>query len=820
LTDTLRVGQFAIVDHEPVDRGPNAGIFHGRGPHDDRAELFVVAEGTTPAGEAFAGHVISALGQAFTSLDMSLTGALRRLFLEADQNVRDWNARSIAQHRVSLGLSCFGRRGAQAVIAQAGPTVAYHLSGRQVTAYSPGDEHARAIGTASTIPQLTRINLTDGDRVLLISTAALQELDDEVIGGILALPEEQVLADLYHRLSHLRHLTALLVTTADAPADTVRRPSRDQHDEGPMIDATGLRMQADAGGNVYQPHLFIEDEGADAIVEARRHLLELRPRRPVERALPALSADAPVPLQRASGDGGLAVLAAESQARAAHSRELLNSMAPAIPSRAAWVTPAPAPSGGGVAVAEPPVATGGDGRPRRNQSFSRSLLREEVRVNPSPVTTDAPPCDELAQDARVRAELAVAGPMSTTLPGDPSAATNGGGTLVRMRGDMGGRWKPTGGGRTQVAGGQFPPTWAVIVVGLSLLVALVAIMVGPSAFGADDSDRYTDLVDGAAQQLAAARAVPDLKEQREALTAASAMLLEAQEIDAAALAETNLMAEVDAEIALLDDVRTPQAVESLASLEQFGEKPVSVMRMAIAPGEAYLLDSSGNQVIAVSFETAGKEVVFAGNDEADVGSPVALAYLDESAFAGAALLIADNNGSLWAYGANGVQPVAFAAPQNLTVADIATHEGDLYVLDAQAHAIYQFAPAAAGFTNAPTVVLDTPDLAAARRLMVDGEIVTADADGTLRRFTNQVSLELSQAGIDKPLVKDDLVQPVEARGDLAVLDPPNDRIVVFRRDGTFDRQFKHKDLQSMTAFVIDDGVAYVFAGGWLRRVTW
>jgi hypothetical protein len=24
----------------------------------------------------------------------------------------------------------------------------------------------------------------------------------------------------------------------------------------------------------------------------------------------------------------------------------------------------------------------------------------------------------------------------------------------------------------------------------------------------------------------------------------------------------------------------------------------------------------------------------------------------------------------------------------------------------------------------------------------------------------------------------------------------------------------------MTAFVIDDGVAYVFAGGWLRRVTW
>ncbi|MEX1104315.1 MAG: hypothetical protein WED87_08695, partial [Dehalococcoidia bacterium] len=266
MTDTLRVGQFAIVDHEPVDRGPNAGVFHGRGPHDDRAELFIVAEGTTPAGEAFAGHVISALGQAFTSLDMSLTGALRRLFLEADNNVRDWNARSVAPHRVSLGLSCFGRRGAQAVIAQAGPTVAYHLSGRRVTAYSPGEEHSRAIGTASTVPQLSRINLSQGDRVLLISTAALHDLDDEIIGGILALPEDQVLADLYHRLSHLRHLTAVLVTTAGTQADVARRPAgSDDSEDGPVIDATRRNIDVDAGGSTYQPHLFIEDEGAGAI---------------------------------------------------------------------------------------------------------------------------------------------------------------------------------------------------------------------------------------------------------------------------------------------------------------------------------------------------------------------------------------------------------------------------------------------------------------------------------------------------------------------------------------------------------------------------
>ena len=820
MTDALRVGQFAIVDHEPVDRGPNAGVFHGRGPHDDRAELFIVAEGTTPAGEAFAGHVISALGQAFTSLDMSLTGALRRLFLEADQNVRDWNARSVAQHRVSLGLSCFGRRGGQAVIAQAGPTVAYHLSGRMVVAYAPADDHTRPIGTASTIPQLTRINLTPGDRVLLISTAALQELDDEVISGILALPEDQVLADLYHRLNHLRHLTALLVTTASTQVETRARTAT-REEGGPVIDATGRRAGDEGGGSTYQPHLFIEDEGADAIVTARRTLLELRPRERVERRLPVEAAEAPMPLQRASGDGGLAVIASESQARAAQSRELVNSVAgAAMPSRPMWTTPPPVVSSSDVAVADPPVANGGDDRRGRARSFSRSLLRDEVRLNPSPVTTDAPPCDELAEDMRARAERAVAGPMHTTLMSDGHAGTNGTGTLVRMRGDMGGRWKPADGGRTQVAGGQIPPTWLVIVIGLSLLVALVAMMVGPRVFGADEGDRYAELVDGAAQQLAAARALPDLKQQREALTAAHAMLLEAEEIDAAALAETNLTAEVDAEIALLDDIRTPQAVENVASLEQFGEKTVSVMRMAIGPAEAYLLDTSGSQVIAVRFETAEKLVVFAANKEANIGAPTALAFMDDSAFAGPAVLIADDKGSLWSYGVNGLEPVAFAAPEGLNVADITTFESELYVLDAQASKVYRFPQSASGFTTEPEVLLDTPDLAAARRLMVDGEIVTSDADGTLWRFTNQVSLELSQAGIDRPLMKDDLAQPVEARGDLAVLDAPNDRIVVIRRDGTFDRQYRHKVLGSMTAFAIKDGVAYVFSGGWLRRVVW
>ena len=38
----------------------------------------MLAEGTTPAGESFAGHIVSGVGHAWESLDMSLTGAIRR----------------------------------------------------------------------------------------------------------------------------------------------------------------------------------------------------------------------------------------------------------------------------------------------------------------------------------------------------------------------------------------------------------------------------------------------------------------------------------------------------------------------------------------------------------------------------------------------------------------------------------------------------------------------------------------------------------------------------------------------------------------------
>ncbi|OAI40757.1 hypothetical protein AYO38_05255, partial [bacterium SCGC AG-212-C10] len=372
MTQALQVGQFAIVDGEVVDRGPSAGAFQGRGPSDDRSELYVVAEGTTPAGEDYAGHVVSLLGQVWSGLDISLTGSLQRLFSEADLAVRDWNRKSIAQHRVAIGLTCFARRGGQTVVAQAGPSIAYHLSHGKLRIYTPDDEHEAPLGSGkSNGPQLEAIELAAGDRLLMLSTRATAELDEELIADILALPGEQILGELYHRLSHLDAVTVVLV--AGPPAVSAIGSRREDFAEEVVIDDTyeigGPPADDPANAELtFQPSLFVSDEpGEAAVATARRQLQDTAPRRRVETFLPAMPFEPPQPLRRAAGDDVLSRLAMERTARASASHaawQASNDRQPRIRSGPIAVTPA-------ITSPQTDLSTG---RSRRKNSFSRGLV--------------------------------------------------------------------------------------------------------------------------------------------------------------------------------------------------------------------------------------------------------------------------------------------------------------------------------------------------------------------------------------------------------------------------------------------------------------
>ena len=814
MTEPLQVGQFAIVDHEPVDRGPNAGVFHGKGPADDRAELYILAEGTTPAGEAFSGHVVSALGHAFNTLDMSLTGSLMKLFEEAERNLRDWNQKSIAQHRVSIGLTAFGRRGSQAVIAQAGPSAVFHLHEGKAHAYFTDEEYAGPIGDGPCRVQLTRIDFNPGDRILLLSTAALGVIDEEIVSGVLGLAVDKVLSDLYDRVKEVRHLTALLVTGPPAPPHSRALPPVAASSEI-VIDATaGARPPNDGPvvASTFQPSLFIDDESEDAVFIATRQLLEITPRRQITTVVPYLIMEAPAPLLRVSGDTTLARIAAERRDRAATSHAaLLHSAPAAVAIRSGW---RPTSTSG-------QEFSNGDGRRRDRGSFTRGLVREEVPERPGLAVEALPLVDELAAEHRSRSTV-VNSVASTTIAGDNTASISQGGSLVRVRGNMGGRWKAGNSfNHRPTSNASVPPTWLGILVGLGVLLALVGIVTVPRMLDEESNARYATLVDEARQKLTVANVQQDSTQRRKGLTEAQAKLLEATELQQDGVEAKQLIDEVAGALAVMDAIKVPASVEVIASLDQFGDKPVAVTRLNVGSDQAYILDAASAQVIAVTLASGERKVVFSEDKEARRGRPVATAYLEAADSGSAVLLVADSNRAVWSYSAaSGLKQVNFAAPGGMTINDIATSGRDLYVLDANQSTVYRFAQIDGGFGQAPVKILESADLASSRRLMVDGEVLTADANGTVHRFSGQLSLELSAAGIDKKLLRDELPQALTRNGDIAILDAANERIVVLRRDGSFDRQYKHKDFRAASAFAVRNGTAYLFSEGKLRRIDW
>ncbi|MGE5596236.1 MAG: hypothetical protein ACM3S1_09400, partial [Hyphomicrobiales bacterium] len=639
---------------------------------------------------------------------------------------------------------------------------------------------------------------------------------------------EKILGEIYHRLQHLRNLTVLLIQKPPARGRGDRQEAPAASDEY-VIDATGpqsapppsrgaseqpkeppaqqrplLQQIFEANSKSYQPSLFIDDHSQDAILMARQRLVEVSSRARYASMAHVAPEDIPEPLQRVAGENRLALLAADHRARAAVGAASIANGRPARP---------PAPQ---------PLDAANDSRRRAHRgSFTRGLVHDEPPPKPIPALEDAPLVDDLAEDLRSRASSAVNSRMSEAIAGDNAASLSNGGSLVRVRDGMSGRWK--GGGtlsqKRTVVGGTMPPTWLVIVVGLGILLTLVGIVTVPGMLSDQAEERYATLLDEAEQHIATANANPDPAGRRAELTEAQGILLEARDAENAGPEANQLLDEVAGALNVMDAIREPVAVEQIASLEQFGDKPVAAARLVVGDGHAYILDGSASQVIDVALDGSDRKVVFAEDKDAKHGQPLAADYLGTQDIGGPALLVVDSNKALWAINAAGeVRQLDFAAPKGMNVTDIAIFGRDLYVLDAPASKILQFTPTDNGYGVAPRGVLDTPDLAAARRLMVDNEIVTSDADGTVRRFVNQLSLVLSEAGIDTRLAEARQPNRIGSEGNIAMVDAPNNRIVVLRPDGAFDHQYRHKDFTSITALTMKDGIGYAFAGGKLLRV--
>ena len=224
----LWVGQFGIVDGKAQEESPWVGLFPegGRAQPEEAADLFVVVEPALPGSEDYCRDLAEAIGKQFRERRLSLTGGILRALRAAHENLRDWNLRSLKEHQVAAGASCLTLRGGvvpgwEAYLGQVAPAAAVLLHHGSLQRLEPRlPDAVEPLGLHEEFwPDLSRHELGDGDRMLLLSVDLASAFSDEELTEALRPPPEETLPLLYQKGREMPHCAALLVAALpEAPA--------------------------------------------------------------------------------------------------------------------------------------------------------------------------------------------------------------------------------------------------------------------------------------------------------------------------------------------------------------------------------------------------------------------------------------------------------------------------------------------------------------------------------------------------------------------------------------------------------------------------
>jgi serine/threonine protein phosphatase PrpC len=225
----LWVGQFGVVNGEAKEESPWVGAFPDRSGDEDAADVYLVVEPALPGSDEFCEELKRAVGEVFLKSKVSLTGGILRALKAAHEDLREWNRRSIKDHRVAAGVSCVavrrdGESGTdEAYLAQVGPSVAvlYHGGFAQYLAPSM-PEATDPLGLNETFwPEFTRLDLDEGDRLLLVSPSLAASVPEVELSAALDLDPEDVLPALYRLSREHENCGALLVAGVPAHVTSV-----------------------------------------------------------------------------------------------------------------------------------------------------------------------------------------------------------------------------------------------------------------------------------------------------------------------------------------------------------------------------------------------------------------------------------------------------------------------------------------------------------------------------------------------------------------------------------------------------------------------
>ncbi len=350
----------------------------------------------------------------------------------------------------------------------------------------------------------------------------------------------------------------------------------------------------------------------------------------------------------------------------------------------------------------------------------------------------------------------------------------------------------------------------------AVLLFFIAAFAVPDLVRENRQEKASTLIERAQGELEAAAVETNPGQRRVLLGEAKRLAGEAVRIEPGNPAATGLYAQASSGLQALDAV-VAVAPATITTLSRQVTGDVSIERIVVGPGMAYLLDARGRRVLALPLTAGAAPVAIFEDGTTYAGTaarrPMSLTWDDR----GGRLLILDGERRLFEVRPGGApQPLALRRSGNwASVSDIAAYDGNLYVLDPKANQVHRYIPASAGFDSEPADILGgASSLASATGLAINADVFVLGDDGKVRRFRNGGETPFTLGGIDRSLVSPRSLAVLPSLDEVMIADTGNKRVVVADRDGLFRRQLVSNAFTDLRAIALDPagGQLYAVAG--------
>jgi hypothetical protein len=359
----------------------------------------------------------------------------------------------------------------------------------------------------------------------------------------------------------------------------------------------------------------------------------------------------------------------------------------------------------------------------------------------------------------------------------------------------------------------------LLQAGASLAVVVLLAYFVPGVLQKGRSERVADLVDSSQTQLAAADVEDDPARKRTLLEESRRLATDALHLDPRSETAAMLRQQASAGLVAMDAVVDLGSMAAVTTLTRLTADEVAITGLVLQGGSAYLLDSLGGRVMAVSLGEPGlPAVVFQAGQTYGGAAAKAPAHMTwEGSDTGGRLLVLDSDRKLFELRPGSApQPLALRRTDTWSsAAGLAAFNNNLYVLDPAANQVHRYLPAASGFDSEPSLVLEGQSgLDKATALAVDGDVYVCSEEGEVRRFRSGRRAAFELGGIDEAVDGAVDIAVVPASDEVYIADAGNKRVVVASREGRFRRQLVSAAFAHLRAIAIDatQSQLYVVAG--------